>query len=197
MTNIRQIVVIERETRIETGYPIVPATRQVAACAVLVNPYAARRPASDSELTELTQISVELGAELTARALERFPADRPPIAYSKGVIVGINGDREHGAAMIHARMGLAMRRGLRAGPALIPGTKKVAQPGAAIDLIFGGAENAWDYDAMDAMEVSIPGAPRPDEIVLIVAFATSRPHARTRGASPDQVAEAMRQILGG
>ena len=196
VTNIRQIVVIERETRIETGYPIVPCTRQVAACAVLANPYAARRSASDSELTELTQISVEVGAELTARALERFPTERPPIAYSKGVIVGIDGDREHGAAMIHARLGLAMRQGLRAGPALIPGTKKVAQPGAAIDLIFGGAEDAWNYDAMDAMEVSIPGAPRPDEIVLIVAFATARPNARTNGASPDQVAEAMRQIRG-
>jgi hypothetical protein len=197
VTNIRQIVVIERETRIETGYPIVPCTRQVAACAILANPYAARRSASDSELTELTQISVEVGAELTARALERFPTERPPIAYSKGVIVGIDGDREHGAAMIHARLGLAMRQGLRAGPALIPGTKKVAQPGAAIDLIFGGAEDAWNYDAMDAMEVSIPGAPRPDEIVLIVAFATARPNARTNGASPDRVAEAMRQIRGG
>lgn len=116
------------------------------------------------------------------------------MAYSKGVIVGLDGDREHGAAMIHMRIGLAMRRGLGAGPALIPGTKKQAQAGAPIDLIFGGAADGWNYDAMDGMEVSVPGAPAPDEILLVVAFATARPNARITGASPEAVEALMWEI---
>lgn len=194
--DIRQIVVIERETRLEANQPVSPPTRQVAAAAVFRNPYAGQGAADAAALDHLAALSVEIGADLTARALARFSTDQPPTAYSKGVIVGLNGDREHGAAMIHMRIGLAMRRGLRAGPALIPGTKKVAPAGSPIDLVFGGAADGWDYDAMDAMEVSVPGAPHPDEILLIVAFATNRPNPRVAGASPNQVQILLQDILG-
>lgn len=193
---IRQFIVIERETRVEAERAVSPPARQLAAGAVLRNPFAGQGAADAAALEHLAQWSVEIGADLTSRALARFSDSERIVAYSKGVIVGLDGDREHGAAMIHMRIGLAMRRGLRAGPALIPGTKKVGPAGTAIDLIFGGVADAWDYDAMDAMEVSVPGAPRPDEILLVVAFATARPNARIAGASPDQVAAVMRDILG-
>jgi len=191
---IGRIVVIERETRVEAGQRVDPPARQVAACAVLRNPYAGQGAATPEQLDALAELSVTVGTELTARALARFDQANPPVAYSKGVIVGMDGDREHGAAMIHMRIGLAMRRGLGAGPALIPGTKKQAPPGAAIDLIFGGAADGWNYDAMDGMEVSVPGAPAADEILLIVAFATNRPNARIAGASPDAVEALMWEI---
>jgi len=193
---VRQIVVIERETRLEANQPVSPPARQVAAAAVFRNPYAGKGAADATALEHLAALSVEIGADLTARALARFSTEQPPTAYSKGVIVGLNGDREHGAAMIHMRIGLAMRRGLGAGPALIPGTKKVAAAGSSIDLVFGGAADGWDYDAMDAMEVSVPGAPHPDEILLIVAFATNRPNSRIAGASPNQVLAMLRDIYG-
>lgn len=196
MTTIRQYLVIERETHREGGASVQPPSRQVAACAVFTNPYAGIGPAHAAALDHLAAFSMELGADLTARALARFPADARPVAYSKGVIIGQNGDREHGAALIHMRIGLSMRRGLGAGPALIPGTKKLGGPGTAIDLVFGGADDAWDYDAMDAMEVSVPGAPLPDEIVLIVAFATGRPNARIKGASAEQVTAVMKELRG-
>lgn len=196
MTAVRQFILIERETRVETGVALPIPTRQVAAGAVFTNPYAGQSAATAEQLAHLAEISLGLGVDLTARALERFPPAARPIAYSKGVIVGTEGDREHGAALIHMRIGLAMRRGLGAGPALIPGIKKIGPPGAAIDLIFGGAEDSWLYDAMDAMEVSVPGAPLPHEILLLVAFATARPNARITGASPGQVAAVMREIRG-
>lgn len=193
--DIRQIVVIERETRIEANQPVSPPTRQVAAAAVFRNPYAGQGAADAAALEHLAALSVDIGTDLTARALARFSAESWPTAYSKGVIVGLNGDREHGAALIHMRIGLAMRRGLRAGPALIPGTKKVGPAGSSIDLVFGAAADGWIYDAMDAMEVSVPGAPCPDEIVLIVAFATNRPNPRVAGAAPNQVQDLLRDIL--
>lgn len=67
--------------------------------------------------------------------------------------------------MIHVRIGLAMRQGAGGGPALIPGNCKVGGPGTQIDVIFGGLEDAWDYDAMDTMTVSVADAPRQDEVL--------------------------------
>ena len=64
-------------------------------------------------------------------------------------------------------------------------------------MIFGGLEDGWDYDAMDTMTVSVADAPRPDEVLLIVAFlGGTRPNARIKGASPEQVAEVVRKMRG-
>lgn len=182
---IRQIVVVEHETWKQTGRPVDPPARKVAACAVIANPFAGR--AAQDDLAALVDLSAEVGTLLTERAMRRL--DSPPSAYGKAAIVGTAGDREHGAAMIHVRLGLAMRRGIGRGAALIPGVEKMAGPGAAVDLVFGGVDEAWDYDAMDSLEISIPGAPKPDEVVLVVGFATGRPNARIKGASAEQVAE--------
>jgi Amino acid synthesis len=90
-----------------------------------------------------------------------------------------------------------MRKGAGGGPALIPGNGKVGGPGTPIDIIFGGIEDSWDYDAMDTMTVSVADAPKPDEILLVVALlGGTRPNARIKGASPAQVADLIRQIRG-
>jgi hypothetical protein len=100
--------------------------------------------------------------------------------------------------MIHVRIGLAMRQGAGGGPALIPGNAKIGGPGTSIDVLFGGLEDAWDYDAMDTMTLSVCDAPRPDEILLVVAFlGGTRPNARIKGASPTQVAEVVRLMRDG
>jgi hypothetical protein len=190
--NIRQIHLWDQEVRSEGGRVLSTPTRRVAAAAVLHNPFAGR-PAVD-DFAELVEISVRAGELLTARALAALAPLRPR-AYGKAALVGTAGDLEHGAAMIHVRIGLAMRRGAGGGPALIPGNARVGGPGASIDIIFGGLEDAWDYDAMDSMQISVPDAPRPDEILLAVAFlAGSRPNARIRGASPQEVSELVRKM---
>ena len=97
--------------------------------------------------------------------------------------------------MIHVRLGLAMRQGAGGGPALIPGNAKVGAAGNPIDVIFGGLDDAWDYDAMDSMTVVVADAPRPDEILLVVAFlGGTRPNARIKGASQAQVEDVVRKI---
>jgi hypothetical protein len=137
-------------------------------------------------------LSVEVGTLLAQRALAA-PAG-PPGAYGKAVIVGTAGDRGQGAALIHRRLGPAMRRVLGGARALIPGTEKVAGPAASIDLVFGDLDDARRYDAMDTMEVAVAGAPKPDEVVLVVGPAAGgRPNARVRGATPEQVAAAIQQ----
>jgi Amino acid synthesis len=192
--NIRQIVLIDQEVHSEGGRALASPTRRVAACAVLENPYAGA-PAID-DFSTLVAMSVEAGEILTRRALGAL-GDLRPRAYGKAALVGTLGDLEHGASMIHVRIGLAMRRGAGGGPALIPGNARVGAVGAPIDVIFGGIEDAWDYDAMDSMTVSVADAPRPGEILLVVAFlAGTRPNARIRGATQAQVAEVLRDLPG-
>jgi hypothetical protein len=191
---LRQIVVQCQEIRSEGGRALATPTLRAAACAVLRNPYAGGVPLDD--FTPLVERSVEVGELLTQRALALL-AGQPVRGYGKAALVGIAGDLEHGASMIHVRLGLAMRRGARGGPALIPGNAKVGPAGSPIDIIFGGLEDAWDYDAMDSMTVRIEDAPRPDEILLAVAFLSgTRPNARIAGASQAQVADAVRKLRG-
>lgn len=190
----RHVTVISQEVCSEGGRELTAPCRRVAACGVLHNPFAGKPPID--EFTSLVELSVEAGKVLTARALEALGPSKPR-GYGKAVIVGTAGDLEHGASMIHVRIGLAMRQGAGGGPALIPGNGKVGGPGTPIDVIFGGIEDAWDYDAMDTMTVSVADAPRHDEVLLIVAFlGGTRPNARIKGASQDQVAEVVRQLRG-
>ena len=50
---------------------------------------------------------------------------------------------------------------------------------------------------MDTMTVSVADAPRHDEVLLVVAFlGGTRPNARIKGASAEQVADVVRLIKG-
>jgi len=188
----RQITVISQEILSEGGRELATPCRRVAACGVLANPQAGRPPIDD--FSELVELSFRAGEGLTARALAAL-APLTPRGHGKAALVGTAGDLEHGASMIHVRLGLAMRQGAGGGPALIPGNAKVGGPGSAIDIIFGGLDDSWDYDAMDTMTIAVPDAPRPDEILLAVAFlGGTRPNARIKGASPAQVDEVVRRI---
>ena len=188
--DIRQIVTIDQEVRRESGRAVGNATRRVAAAAVLKNPFAGL-PATD-DFAELVKISAECGVILTERVLSIL-APLHPVGYGKAALVGIAGDLEHGASMIHVQIGLSMRKGVGRGLALIPGNAKVGAAGSPIDIIFGGIDDAWDYDAMDTMTISLPDAPRPDEILLAVAFlAGGRPNARIQGAPSAKVEEFVR-----
>ena len=190
----RQVTVISQDVLREGGRELATPCRRVAACGVLRNPHAGQPPIDD--FADLVELSFRAGEALTARALAALePLD--PRGYGKAALVGLAGDLEHGAGMIHVRLGLAMRQGAGGGPALIPGNAKVGAPGSTIDIVFGGLEDGWDYDAIDTMTISLPDAPRPDEILLVVAFlGGTRPNARLKGAAQAQVEELVRKMRG-
>lgn len=190
----REITVISQDVFAEGGRVLAGRCKRVAACGVLANPHAGGPPLDD--FSGLVELSVKAGEVLTARALTALKPLHPR-GYGKAALVGIAGDLEHGASMIHVRLGLAMRQGAGGGPALIPGNAKVGGPGTAIDIIFGGLDDSWDYDAMDTMTVAVPDAPRADEILLAVAFlGGTRPNARIKGAPAAQVEELVRRLRG-
>ena len=80
-------------------------------------------------------------------------------------------DQAQSAAVVRAAVG--------GGEAIIPSNVKVAAPGTPIDVPLGHKDNVWSFDHFDTMTVMVPDAPRPDEIVMVVAIADGgRPHPR-------------------
>jgi Amino acid synthesis len=185
--NIRKTVSLIEEINSEYGDPVSPSLRRVAIAAVFENPLAGK-PAG-AQLKPLIEYSLELGASLTKMALETHGATPAQLrAYTKAAVVGLGGDLEHGAAMIHPRLGMAMRRAIKRGRVIIPGHAKVGPPGTTVDLIYGPLDNGWDLDAFDSTPVLIHDAPRPQEIVLWIGYSTGpRMNARCEGPNQKEV----------
>jgi hypothetical protein len=183
---IRKIVTIVEETCQEAGRKLEKPTRKAAAMAVLVNPFAGKYV---EDLNPLIDASVPIGELLTKRAVEALGiAPEKVESYGKAAIVGVNGELEHAAALLHPKLGTPIRDNVGGGKAILPSTKKVGGPGTAIDVSLGFKNAAYVRTHFDAMEVRIPDAPRADEIVLIVALTDSgRPLARVGGLTVDQV----------
>jgi len=178
---VRKTVMFYEEIDREYGAPVSPPLQRVAVGSVFANPLAGKAPGAD--LKPLIALSEELGEGMTRRALAVL-GNAPLRAYGKAAIVGLAGDLEHGAAMIHPRIGMAMRRTVRRGKVIIPGNAKVSAAGASFDLVFGPMDAGWDLDAFDTMPITVADAPRPDEIVLCMAVADGgRPHPRV-GSGP-------------
>ncbi len=155
-----------------------PITR-VVAVAVIRNPFAGDFV---KDLSPLFDIGGQLGERLMGDAVKLLAG--PPVSYGKAAIVGVAGDMEHGAAMIHPKLGKPMRAAVGGGKALIPANVKVAALGVPIDLPLGHKDVAWSFDHIDTMTVMIADAPRPNEIVLCMAVSDGpRPHPRV-GSGP-------------
>jgi Amino acid synthesis len=187
--NVRKTVTFVEEINSEYGINVSPPLRRVAIAAVFENPLAGKAPNTD--LKPLIDTSFELGASLTKVALATLGTSPAQLrAYTKAALVGIGGDLEHGAAMIHPRLGMAMRRAIKRGRVINPGHAKVGPPGATVDLIYGPLDEGWDLDAFDSTPVLIHDAPRPNEIVLWIGYATGpRMNARCKGPDQQEVDE--------
>ena len=76
-------------------------------------------------------------------------------------------------------MGKPVRDAIGGGKAIIPSNVKVGAAGVSIDIPLGNKDDVWSFDQIDTMSVFVPGAPRPEEIVVIAAIADGgRPKAR-------------------
>ncbi len=182
--DIRKTVTLVEEINSEYGARAKEPLRRVAIGAVFKNPLAGK--AAGADLQPLIDISLELGVSLTKSALATLGAKPAELrAYTKAALVGIGGDLEHGAAMIHPQLGMAMRRTLQRGRVIIPGHAKVGPPGTTVDLLYGPLDAGWDLDAVDSTPVLIHDAPRAAEILLWIGYAAG-PRVNARSKGPDQ-----------
>lgn len=138
----------------EMGHACQPITR-VSAMAVVRNPFAR---IDQQDLSELFDVAVTLGPRLSAELVSMLPA--PTVCYGKAALVGTTGAMEHGAAMLHPRLGAPVRAAVGGGKALIPSNHKVCAMGSGIDMPLGHKDEAWSFDHIDTVTMCLADAPR-------------------------------------
>jgi hypothetical protein len=120
---------------------------------------------------------MSLGEALMPKAVAML--DGRPMSYGKAAIVGVNGDVEHAAAVLHPKLGKPMRAAVGGGEAIIPSNTKVAAAGTLVDVPLANKDNIWSFDELDTITVLVPDAPRPNEIVVVMAVSDGgRAHPR-------------------
>jgi len=170
----RKIIISQETVHAESGKAAPRPVTRAFGIAVIANPYAGRHV---QDLSSLFDTGAQIAETLMPELVERLPGKA--IAYGKAAIVGVNGDIEHAAALLHPKMGKPMRAAIGGGEAIIPSTSKVASAGATIDVPLGNKDNVWAFDEIDTITVSVADAPRPDEIVVVIALSDGgRPDPR-------------------
>ncbi|MEQ8296606.1 MAG: amino acid synthesis family protein [Nitratireductor sp.] len=182
---IRKLAVFFEEIVHDGGPAAAEPRRRAAAMALVKNPFAGRYEEDiEAAMDELKP----LGADLTERLIAALGGDAEKIdGYGKGAIVGTQGEIEHGA-LWHVPGGYAMRERLPNSMAIVPSAMKVAGFGATLDIPLGHTNAAYVRSHFDAITVSAPDGPRPDEILFCLAMSCGgRVHARMGGLTAGEV----------
>ena len=177
---IRKLVTTVDEIHSEMGKTISPPTRRAAAIAVIQNPFA---EFYQEDLEDLMSIGEQLGSLLGKKCIEALGIEPSEAeSYGKAALIGENGELEHGAALLHPRMGAPLRREVGKGAALVPSSKKRGSMGDTLDIPLGHKDAAYIRSHFDGMEVRINDAPRANEILVAIAITDSgRPLPRVGG----------------
>jgi hypothetical protein len=160
----RKTLLVKEVVTAEMGAAGPRPISRVAAIAIIDNPFAGRFA---EDLSPLFDLGMALGELLMPRAVALL--DAPAMAYGKSAIVGVNGDVEHAAAVLHTKLGKPMRAAVGGGEAIIPSTTKVGAAGQLIDVPLANKDNIWSFDELDTITVCVHDAPRPDEIMVVMA----------------------------
>jgi hypothetical protein len=161
---------------------------KAAAGVVIANPFAGEWV---EDLSALTGPSASLGIALGARVLALL-GGRPVQGYGKGGIAGVNGDQDQVVACITTVFGDAFREAVGGGAAWISSATKTASAGTSLDIPLAFKDELYVRSHYDAVTVTIPDAPRPDELLIVVAASTAgRIHHRVGGLSRE---EALTQL---
>jgi hypothetical protein len=129
----------------------------------------------------------QLGVGMARELAEALGGPKAVQSYGKAALIGLAGELEHGA-LWHAPGGYSMREVLGGTKAIVPSTKKVASAGARIDVPLHHINAAYVRSHFDAIEVGMNDAPRPDEIIYILAMGTgARVHDRAGGLKAGEI----------
>lgn len=162
----------------ETGRPC-PSITRVAAMAVVKNPFAGM---DQEDLSDLFTFAEVLGPDLSAELVSMLP--NAPACYGKAALVGAGGTMEHGAAVLHPKLGVPVRAAIGGGKALMPSNHKVGALGDSIDVPLGHKDDPWSFDHIDTLSLCVADAPRADELILCIALSDgTRAHPRV-GSGP-------------
>lgn len=181
---LRKIVTYVEDVHREGDRPVEPVARTAVVLAVLENPWAGRGFVADLA-PMIDEIAPQLGELLAPQVAEAL--DAPIEAYGKAAIVGLDGEIEHGSALIHTlKFGDHFRKVAEA-TTLLPAVEKRAPAGTVFDIPLKHITDATIRSHHQSVEVRVPDAPRADEIIVgLAAAAQGRPLARLAPLSTEQ-----------
>jgi Amino acid synthesis len=179
MTEIRKIITLRDVVYSELGRKAARPVVRAVGIGVIRNPFAGRWA---EDLRQLFEAGAALGERLMPELVKLL--DGPAVSYGKGALVGVAGEMEHGGACVHPMLGRPMRAAIGGGQAVIGSNVKVAAPGTLLDVPLGHKDDPWSFEHFDTVTVSVADAPRPDEIVIVMAIADGGRLANRCGTAP-------------
>lgn len=181
---VRKIVTVVEEVRLEGGREVWPAARIAVVAAVIENPWAGQGFVEDLG-PGIEANASDLGALLAPQVLTAL--DAPAQAYGKAAIVGLDGEVEHGSALIHTlKFGDHFRKAANA-TTLLPAVEKRGPAGVVFDIPLKHITDATIRSHHQTVEVRIADAPHPGELVVaLAAAAQGRPQQRLAALSTEQ-----------
>jgi Amino acid synthesis len=181
---VRKIVSFVEEVHAEGGREVVPAARVAVAAAVIENPWAGQGFVEDLG-PGIEANASDLGELLAPQVLDVLGA--PAEAYGKAAIVGLDGEIEHGSALIHTlKFGDHFRKAAGA-TTLLPAVEKRGPAGIVFDIPLKHITDATIRSHHQTVEVRIADAPHPGELIIaLAAAAQGRPQQRLAPLSSEQ-----------
>ena len=184
--DVRKLVVGVEDVWHDNGPRLARPLRRGWCAAAVKNPYAGRYV---EDIVPMMEALKPLGHEMARRLIDALGGPGSIEAYGKGALIGLAGELEHGA-LWHVPGGYGMRDLLEGSFAIVPSTTKIGPAGTAIDIPIHHRVAAYVRSHFDSLEVRVADAPRPNEMLLVIAMQTGpRPHARVGGLRVDEIAK--------
>ncbi|MBA4863839.1 amino acid synthesis family protein [Streptomyces sp. PSKA54] len=182
--SVRKIVTVVEEIRTEGGRAVDRPARIAVVAAVIENPWVGQGFVEDLA-PGIEANASDLGALLAPAVLDALEA--PAEAYGKAAIVGLDGEIEHGSALIHTlKFGDHFRKAANA-TTLLPAVEKRGPAGVVFDIPLKHITDATIRSHHQTVEVRLSDAPHPNEIVIaLAAAAQGRPQQRLAPLSTEQ-----------
>jgi hypothetical protein len=182
--HIKRTLTFIEEIAEEAGQRVDPPLRKVAVAAVIDNPFAGR---FERDLKPLTDASAEIGRTICTLAISLLGPHKAQ-SYGKAAIIGVGGEQEHGVSMLTTVFGNVMREAASGGKAWISSITKRAAAGATIDIPLAHKDALYVRSHYDGITITLQGAPLPNEIAIICAYASrGRVNHRVGGLAADEV----------
>jgi hypothetical protein len=158
--------------------------RKIVVAAAIRNPYAGRY---EQDLSSFIEASPKLGAEF-GRRIREAAAGQAIESYGKACLVGVDGEYEHGNALLTNPAANPVRDALGGGKSWVPSTGKRGGPGTVIDVPLAHKDALYVRSHYDTVSAMFNDAPNRDELLVIWAFATrGRLNARLGGLKASEV----------
>lgn len=175
---VRKTLLHIEKTHIEGGKAAEVPLTMIAAVAVIKNPWAGQGFVEDLK-PSIHDCAPGLGKMLTDMVIEAAGGGDKVEGYGKAAIVGVNGEVEHGSALIHTlRFGNFYREAVGA-KSYLAFTNTRGPANASLQIPLMDKNDGGRRSHYLTIQLQVADAPAPDEIVIALgASIGGRPHHR-------------------